>query len=588
MTNDAHGKQSVEEKSPAESAESAFGRPASWRAAIPAVAAGLLGFLAAVYGTWWLPARLPTHYAFALQDARDEYQHLSAKSKTSSSPKLVDQAGEMDVIYSRLVGLEKNSPERTWEWADFLKSHARQLRSRLQDPVLSLRPETRKAWADQAVRFESKNSELMEQLAARPSTVQHAAILRVCQAHYRQGIGEYGVRDADLLANRLQQALEGDGSSEAGSLTAEEVEQAQLLLIQLRIEAAWQTPASQEQPASHLRLHTEAIADALQLYERFNSERTSGDDVQWHAAAHLLAAMTGREVGVGQKDDARETQATVTNGRESDEEDKAHEEETWRHELASLQLAALEGNWGEVTRALTSRLQAPAPQVTSGLARSVCRLACSPLAVAVADGTVQPDEQSENPWRQHADQGVMLACQLAPHLPECAELIWECAKLQASAGVQPPPQDGAKIASQPVSRAIGQAIMGGGSAWLKHSLAALSATLAEQPTVARTHLELLHRGRGNLTLIAQVVLWRSRASNTKRIEDAMQLKHLEGLMTDVTQIEPESGLNWFVLGTVQFHSGQFAEMRQSFERASKLLGEVPAIDQMLRAAAGTE
>src|SRR5690606_8570731 len=92
-----------------------------------------------------------------------------------------------------------------------------------------------------------------------------------------------------------------------------------------------------------------------------------------------------------------------------------------------------------------------------------------------------------------------LAAQLAPHLPETTELLWECARLQAGQGSE----------HVRVPESVTQAIMAGQDGWLKHSLAALSATLEDKPNVARTHLQLLGRAQSNASLVARVALWRS-------------------------------------------------------------------------------
>lgn len=595
-------------------AESAFGRPASWWTAWPALAVGLTAFLLAVYGTFWLPRRLPTQYTQALQRSQQLYQQLAEKTSGSGSERLVDAAGDMDVIYSRLVGLEGNSPERYWQWAEFQQSHADLLKRILHDPAVSLSPSVRQRWKEQAEHFRNKSHEILDQLSLRPSELQAKSALQVAQRKYRTGLGEFGVREAGVLADSLARlvAVESTASGQTGSagtsdtlgrsehslarqpteLTRQEIQAARLLLVQLQIEAAWQSRAGSSLTSDPKRLE---IAWALleefyppQTNHSQHSQPQSGgaeqlagqavghgsnlghtrqaDEMQWQATRGLLAAMTGRKLeGTG----AGDVQAS---GSVAKAHLPADPQQSWNDELAVLQLAALNGDWQQVASQLGMRAGQLEPAVTSGLARTVCRLLVSP-------GTSGAEQ---------AELGVLLAAQLAPHLPETGELLWQCARSQAGQGSEP----------VLVPDSLAQTIMAGQSGWLKHSLAALSATLEDKPTVAHTHLQLLSRTQSNAALVARVVLWRSQSldSDTPAPAEAAQdklareesrlreLGQLSELMRAVVKLEPKAGLNWFVLGTLQFRAGNFEDMQLSLVEAQELLGEVPAIAQMLDAA----
>lgn len=578
--------------------ESAFGRPASWWAAWPAMAVGLTAFLLAVYGTFWLPRRLPTQYTRALEQTQQRYQQLAEKSSSRGSERLIDAAGDMDVIYSRLVGLEGNNPERYWQWAEFQQAHADRASRILQDPALSLNSAVRQRWSEQAEHFRTKSHEILDQLALRPSELQAKSVLHVAERKYRTGLGEFGVREASGLADSLFLVLAEAESSVSGEadLTAQEIQAARLLLVQLQIESAWQIQAGSSLTCTPERLEIawELLQDYYPQRDGVQGELAGGGEndggasshigVQWRAARGLLAAMTGRkldEAGTQEESQAAKTaeaKSLIDSGR------------SWSEELAQCQLAALDGDWSDVTSQLSLRAGHLDAAVTSGLARTICRLMVSPLGGGV----------------EHADVGVLLVAQLAPHLPETSELLWECARLQAGEGSE----------RVPVPDNVTQAIMAGQSGWLKHSLAALSATLENKPNVARTHLQLLGRAQSNASLVARVALWRSQiltipeASGESAEVPAADLKatgesegrELEGsesareasmqrelrplieLLIAAVGVEPKSGLNWFVLGTLQFRAGEFDAMNSSLAKAQELLGKLPAIEQMLDAA----
>ncbi len=575
--------------------ESAFGRPASWWASWPALAVGLSAFLLAVYGTWWLPRRLPAQYAQALEKAQQQYQQIADKSKTSGGQRLIDAAGNLNVIYSRLVDLEGNSPERYWQWAEFQLAHADRLNASLKDPALSLSPSVREHWIEQAEHFQSKSQEILEQLAVRPSELQARATLQVAHRKYHQGLAGFGVREATKLAEEVTAALDSANSAtnSATRLTADEIEAGQLLLVQLQLEAAWQKEAR-----SSLTCDTARLDRAWGSLERFQSQHpNAAEQMQWQITRRLLLAFQGKDL------QELENEPEIDNGVVDVGGSGAVSSEAWKSDLATLQLAAIDGDWVGVANQLRSRTGSVEPAVSSGLARTICRLAVSPLAQRRATEKMDSDEsesesegegEGEGEGADDAERratlgdesqlGVLLAVQLGMHLPECSELLWECARLQAGQGSE----------HAQVPAAIPQSIMSGQSGWLKHSLAALSATLEGQATVARTHLQLLSRSRGNPPLVARVALWRTQmlsagdaaATSERNPQQMTELNQLRELLGSVVQLEPDNGLNWFVLGTLQFQTGELEDMRRSLDKARVLLGDVPAIEQMLGAAEG--
>jgi len=545
--------------------ETAFGRPASWWAALPAVVVGCGAFLIAVYGTWWMPARLLPHYKYALQQASQDYQKLASSQSSSITWRIGERAGELDVIFSRLIGLERADANRYWEWAEFLQNHVRTIQLKLQNPAVTIQPDVRERLIEQATQFESKSREIFDQLAQGKSKLRTKSILRVAQWKYQRGLGEYGVRDVDKLVAMLRDTLEElslnnkthsvNGEIAPANDNASQVDEARLLLLQLLIEGAWQ-----DANGSRLVANESQLQQAWDLLKQYRpASGNAAADVQWQSLEHLLAAMTGREVPDAVLPAARTRNLTTT-------------EDPWRLELAELHLSAVAGDWKDISFRLTRQTVDRPAAVSSALARTICRLACSPLA------------RQPNKWAEQAELGVLLAAQLAPHIPEFSELLWQCAEMQTSSNTSP-------LSLSPI---IPETIARGQNAPLKHTVSAMSATLSGQPSIARTHLELISRSRVSLALVARTVLWRAQilapevkepnasAIATLKPEQRQELSNLIELMTSATRLEPESGLNWFTLGTLQYRAGELQAMRDSLKRAEHLLGAVPAIEQMLQ------
>jgi hypothetical protein len=557
--------------------ETAFGRPARWSAALPAVLVGCGAFLLAVYGTWLLPTRLQPHYANALKTAQNQYQSQVTSSGLTVHWSLGEAAGELDVIFSRLVGLESGSAGRYWEWAEFLQNHADTVRRKVQDPAASMLPELRQRFLEQAQLFESKSREIFAQLAVGQSELQARALLRVAQWKYQQGIADFGVSEVTKLTSQLRKLLDGSAVESADRAAAE------WLLVHLIVEQAWLSPTGERLVVDPVVLAEawDRCQDHLQAHPETNAQPA------WSGTAKLLAALLGKPWSDEQ---GRGVVAAV---------DSAND---WQTELNALQGAAVDADWQAIAVSLSRQAERQPGAVTSGLARTICRLACSPHA------------EPPSTWAEQAELGLLLVAQVAPHLPEFSELLWECARQQS----------GAEKSPVQLSPQIPAMIARGQSAMLKHSVSALSAALAGQGSVARTHLELIRRAQANLGLVARVCLWRvqSMASQAPAEQvpqrrpvaseptpegalDAKQdvaidaeveteieaaraeeLKSLIGLMTVASELEPESGLNWFTLGTLQFRAGEYTEMRVSLAEAKKLLGDVPAIAQVLDAARG--
>ncbi len=545
--------------------ESALGRPARWSTALPAVLVGCVSLLLAAYGQWLLPAKLPEQYASALQSATTDYATLTGNGSSPINASWTDSAGELDVIYSRLVSLEHGQPQRYWQWAEFLAAHAVALRQRLADPATSLRDEIRASVQDQAEQFEGKSRKIFEQLSVGRSELRDAAFLHIAEEDYRLGIAQFGIPNAASMSKRLQELLKRDttlpsgdppsGASQAtaastgeseltGGLSATQLAAANLLWLNVQIEAAWRNS-----PSSSLQLDQSLLPTLSELQVRWLPDPPE-TPVQWFVLEKLLAAY--RDGSVPDNSVAEQSFAQATSSAD------------WQQQLAALELAALEANWQEVAFQLSSQKGRADQAVLAGLARTICRLACSPHA------RNNPD------WCRQFDLGLVMAAQLAPHLPEFTELIWLCAQNQIAASM-----------STTLPTQIPEAIATGQSVWLKHSVFALAAAAEGKLDVAGTHLQLIRRAGGNMSIVARTALWRTQSLALPTEDEALQaggseeLLRLEALLTAAAQQEPESGLNWFVLGTLQHRNQKKSEAISSLQKAQKLLGEVAAIKEML-------
>ncbi len=552
--------------------ETAFGRPASWWAAAPAVIVGCGAFLLAVYGTWIMPARLRPQYVSALEQAQSQYATLANSSSPLISWKIGEVAGELDVIYSRLIGLEGADAGRYWEWGEFLQQHAETVERKIQNPAASVQPDVRERLLDQSQQFQSKSRDIFEQLAAGKSELKAAAVVRVARTKYKLGLGEFGVRDAAALSAELHEMLDNSAITHP-QLDDHELDEARLLQVQLMIEAAWQSS-----DGALLKVDTQLLRQAWEQFQNQPQTYAAGSagELQWRSVGRLLAAMIGEELP-----DHAESPKFLAGDESADNAPQGTLNEStptgWQSELAELQLAAVKGDWQQISFTLSRNQEQRPAAVLTGVARTICRLACSPMA------------RSSSTWAEQSELGLLLVAQAAPHLPEFSELLWECARVQA----------GQAESTINLSASIPEMIARGQNVVLKHSVSALSSTLLHQPSVARTHLELIRRARGSLTLVARTALWRvqtmlplSPPSENSEVgaapqltpEQVQELSQLSELMNSVTQLEPDNGLNWFTLGTLQFRVGNFDAMRPSLKRASELLGQVSAIDEMLEAA----
>jgi hypothetical protein len=577
-------------------AESALGRPPRWSVALPALVIGCGACLLVAYGRWALPARLPSVYARHLEQATAQYASLLDQPGFVDDARWIQLADERDIIFSRLVVLERRAPARYWEWVEFLSEHATATDRRLHDPVASIPEALRTALRTQAGRFELKAQELCEQLAANASPYRGQAVLRLTLRDFQAGLGPSGVSRAAELAERLRGVLEPtDGPAET-SFSPHERDRAQWLLAALLVEAAWRRDdgsglvcdqhklaAAQrclpaESPPQHAaeepfdKLSEKTTESSAKL--PVEADRDAGATgysgplaLEWTALARLLEAYQGQS-GVAPAANSPSTAAAPAAASRAHESSRG----SWHHLWAQLQLACLDGEWVELEFQLPSewfpgRSEADDRALLHGTARTICRL--------VATGQARS-----------AEDGVLLVAKRLPHLAEFSELIWRSAAQRASVGSEA--GSAATAGSEPTptgaTETAGAAKTAVPTHWqapaLELPVQALGLALRDESDAAREVLEQITRDRGQLFLLSRVVLWRSQ----RLPHESEERERLLRLQRQVVQAEPGGGFNWFVLGALQLTAGQLSEAIASAEKAEQLLGQVAAITDLLQAA----
>lgn len=549
------------------SSESAFGRPARWSTALPAVAFGCAALFIALYGRLVLPPNLSEQYRQHLETSAAEYTAAEKMSGMLGSGRLIDAAGQRDVIFGRLASLEGASPERYWEWAMFLIEHASQVRNRVNDPAASIQPQVQERLLGQAEQFEGKSRDIFEQLAAGSSPLRGRALFRVSRDKTKNGMSMFGVPKAAELAENLAAvvlppATQGQTNPAVAALDPQELVDAQLLLVQLKIEAAWQSD-----PTRRLVCDRAQIDEALGLLNQF---ARGSDRVEWLALRQLLYAYAYSEASVlAEREQDLQAEVSIS----------SLSKPTWQQRQAALQSACVRASWSDAEYLLSGFQMTEDPAVTIGTCRTICRLAVSPQA-----------ERSPT-WSLQYDAGLMLVALRASHLPELAELMWACAQdVNATAhdfDTDQSPQDVIveKQFSGETKLAAGvkQSLTSGSNVLFRQTAATLRAALAGDAARVRSELELLQPGRGSCLLIARTVLWRSQGIDPEQV-DHDELQKLLELMEVITQVESEGGLNWLVLAALQLRAEQRLAVVKSLDKAEQLLGAVPLIAEYRKAA----
>ncbi|MCA9191797.1 MAG: hypothetical protein KDB03_08545, partial [Planctomycetales bacterium] len=316
--------------------ETAFGRPARWRGAIPAVAVGFGSLLLGIYSIFVLPERLRPQYLASLSSAQAEYRELTESTTPFVSWRLGEVAGDLDVIFSRLIGLEAGQPERYWEWAEFLETHTKNLDKRLQDSAASVQDDVKTRLEKQAREFDAKALELYHQLASGQSIFQPRALLREAEHFYVQGIASLGVDDNSGLTDKLR-----DLWNESTDQSSEFRDSAQLMLVRMLIENAWQ-----HSDGSRLIFQPKPAREALDVCQDKTYQSVSKQhQARIQAASSLLQAMLG--------DLNDENTLSVVNDLE--EFISVDFSDEWNDQLAELELAMLDSDWPKISYVLSKK-----------------------------------------------------------------------------------------------------------------------------------------------------------------------------------------------------------------------------------------
>ncbi len=553
------------------SSESAFGRPARWSAALPAIAVGCVALFIALYGRWRLPPTLPEMYRQHLNASATEYAAAEKTSGMLGNGRLIDAAGQRDVIFGRLASLESASSERYWQWAMFLIEHATLVRNRVNDPAASIQPLVQERLLTQAEQFEGKSRDILEQLAAGSSPQRAPALLRVTRDKFKSGLALFGLARAAELADNLAAvvvppATEVNSSQAAASLEPEELIEAQNLLVQLKIEAAWQA-----NPTRRLVYDAARIDEAVGLLNRLaqDSER-----VEWQALRQLLQAYaSSKTADAADSDEQALLEVSIS----------SFDKPTWQQRQAALYSACVRGNWSDAEYLMSSFQMTEEPAVAIGTCRTICRLAVSPLA------------QRSPAWSEKYEAGLMLVVQRASHLPELAELMWACAsEVHNSTAVEIRGELSTESNTEEhhrsdINLAVGvkQSLTTGSNVLIRQTAATLNAALAGDVARVRRELEPLKPGRGSCFLIARTVLWRTQNMDPEAI-DRDELQRLLDLFDIITQAEPEGGLNWLVLAALQLLAERPLDALTSLDQSEQRLGAIPLIAEYRKAAQAHE
>ncbi|QDV26146.1 hypothetical protein [Aureliella helgolandensis] len=543
--------------------ETLSGKPARWMAGMPALVFGGLAFLVAVYGQWILPAQLPTRYASVAEQLQVKYQQIRQRGETADIEQLQRVAGEIDVVYSRLTALENGNPARYWQWAKFQDEHAQFLRQSLASPSGSLSEAARDELQTQARSFDEKARNVIEQLSVGESEFKSQAILWSLRGQYENGIAGTGIPNAAALATQVEHLL-------ASEIEGIDSEPNRLLVLQLAMESIWDAYESGTDAASansgtlqepspagtkpelldQAKLLAERrarIQSVWETYQRLAPQHPEAK-VQWQSVAAMLYAL-GAEGAVAPEATLPANVRSLV----------ASKEQSWQERLAEIELACVTGEWEAVAYTLSRQDTNNNVAVRAGAARTICRLAASELATVNSE------------WLEKYPVGLNFAWQIGANLPEFPQLMWEAA-IELSGG---------SAAPLVLSPGVADAIAGSSSNTLKHTLLAFARALNDEFEVSRSHLELLHRAAGNLTMVARIALTYDRLHVLPTPEMDRQI---ETLLQQSTQIDAQDGAAWLALGVIQLRESQATAAVASLTEAQQLLGKVPVVEQYLKVA----
>lgn len=439
------------------------------------------------------------------------------KGSSDDLDRLVD---EIDIVNSRLAEM-RGGAERYWKWASFWLRHARVVHQRGSAAGNDNESQLASKHADE------RSLELCSIVANGTSEFVPLAQIEVAELQLLRCLKGIVQPDFDGLEESLQEAIE---TLSLDTISDSEVnsQRAHQVLLLMRLEHAWQV--------------------------------TSGQRLYFDPACLEAAAAQASETHSTRANGARQVLQAFGFLTSYDQEAVSDASgDSWDDSYLDLLSAAASGDWSDVAFQLSRERSGNPEAVRYGVGRWICRLAVSKKA-----------EDSE--WREKYSSGVQLVSQIAPQLPELSELIWLIAEQHQSRA------DAVREAvGQRLEPELVQAVIEGRAVAVRHVVLALSSTIAGKQKVARSHMQLTKRLSGSLALLSHVALGKL---NTTTVGPG-DLATISELMEVACDLEPASGLNWFVLGVARQRQGDVSAAAEALEKANSLLPSVPAIESML-------
>lgn len=496
--------------------ETVWGRSARWLGGLPAIVAATFAILSTAYALWVLPGNAKEKYTAYLESASERYAEMREGGEQDFG-NIQQVAGDLNVVYNRLVILSGGDPEVYWKWASFADDHAgflEGLKSELSGDDLE------QAVAD-ASQYSARAQDTYEYLSFAEGPVAAKALERHAQrvlaaslaGDYRQNLNE--------LADRIDSQAASQNSG---------------LVMGLRLEGAF---GGSDQSLLSVE---PSVIDELRVQSSVSQE--SDSLAKAYFALFNISSL--------------ESFST---------DSQASETASWMEQYAQVLGAVAEGDWKDVAFLLAKGKDGEyAEALRLGTARWICRLAVSEKA------------KTDEAWREDYASGLQIVVQVAPQLPELSELIWLLGKSHAEvdegdrAGIAANQTDAPGVTVDP---RLVETVIGGRAVVVRHTVLAIAKSLEGNPQVMRSHLQLAKRSAGTLQLISQVILGRLYAG----IEGAEQ-EAATGLLNTIVELEPEAGLHWFVLGVAGRNSGNLDEAEKALARAVELLPEVDVVKNL--------
>ncbi|GAB5404468.1 MAG: hypothetical protein Aurels2KO_26990 [Aureliella sp.] len=539
------------------SAESVFARPASWLTTTPALVAATLAGGSVLVSLFVIPARLPEFYGSSLSEAKAAYAEAVEEGDLNQIRR---SAGDLNVIYNRLVLLESGDPARYWQWAEFSRSYADQLRAVLDQKKGNLSDDELNELQSLMNSSHEKALDTFEYLSYTDSEFSERAFLNFIDANVTKGLIDNSIhRLTDELPKLYELTTSDDRKVVIRSV---------FLYHQIGIETAWGRSSGNRGSTHQLLLDVSWLDKVWHDLDGNSASEPSALHVAYLSLAQCLLPNL----------------VPTVPGRSSADITKSESSGIWEDRFAEVLLGIRDGEWNDVAFLLARNTSENSEAVRLGTARWICRLAVSEKA------------KEDVRWQGKYASGIQIVMQIAPQIPELSELIWLMARKHANAAET---SNAAEVRGQPdtldagsesgslvgtdeqqselIAQELVDAVVGGQAVAVRHTLLAFSNMLSGKPNVARSHLQLTQRSGGTLMQIAHIALGRLYTMPASH-PDATRIADLMDMVTD---LEPKSGLNWFVLGIAHQRQGNLLRAEIALAKAEELLPDVDAIGEQL-------